>query len=360
MNKVIRFATSFAIALFFCACGDEAEFEIYDDVDVTVSTLSDLYEVRCVAKKDEGKVAYIQKSDVKRVCLDGEWEYYNVDVVRNGSSRDPFAYLSRDTIAKFDFLPACNEKRDSMVFFVESIKKELICLDEEWLEISLQKISTYVSYKSNLPECHTSLNGAVVYVNENLEDMICSDGSWVELDNWLQSSSSSFDGSSSSASSSSSSRVSVRDWAFGICDESRQGEVVFDSNGYVNYYNDDYNESDYDYYECIDGEWENASDDVIDTLGWLPGEEGMFRGGRVSQYNLYSSLPDYCLTTGEEGKRFYVFENESWRKATLNEVCFAQSCTRVNENETFDIGGKLFLCSESQWNEVEAVSLVEY
>ena len=347
MNKVFFFASSLAIASLFCACDDGGEFEIYDDVDVTVSTYGDLDDVRCVSEKDEGKVAYIQKSDVKRVCLDGEWESYNVYIHRNNSSRDPFANLTRDTAASFDLLPACSEKRDSLIFFVESLKKDLICLDENWLELALQKLPTYVSYSSDLPECHTSLNGAVIYVDNIDDDMVCSDGSWVRIGNWLQSSSS----MSSSSSLRSSSSVSVRNWIFGDCDESRQGEVVFDSNGYVNYRNDDYDESSQGYYECIDGEWENARIDVIDTIGWLPGEEGTFRIGRFTQSYLYVTLPDYCLVTGEEEKRFYVFENDSWRPVNLREVCFAKPCTGVNEGETFLVGGLKFKCESSLWTQ---------
>lgn len=353
MNKIFYLAFSFAVAVFMSACGDDA-YEGFDDTSASVKYYSDLSDIKCEDEKDDGKVVYVQTRDEKMVCEDGSWENYYVRVSRN-NNRDPFIGMRRDTVSKYDLLPSCSEKRDSMIFFVQSIKRELVCLDESWEELALQRVPSSVTSSMNLPECHTSLNGALVYVSNIDEEMICSDGSWVRLSGWLKSSSSM--SSSSSGARSSSSVIGVRDWAFGECNESREGEIAFDSNGVVNWRNNDDDESEYGYYECLDGEWINAPEDIIDTIGWLPGEDGSFRKGTSSDRYLYTSLPSYCLVTGDENYRFYVYENDAWREARMREVCFARACTKNREGEEFSAGGMDFICTNSFWTLVSSDSV---
>lgn len=353
MKKIFCFALSFAAVLFFSACSEDDSYSGFDDTTASVQYYSDISNIRCKDEKDNGKVVYIQNRDEKMVCEDGSWQNYYVRVSRN-NKKDPFENLRRDTVSKYDLLPPCNAKRDSLVFLVQSIKRELVCLDESWEELSLQRIPSTVSSSIDLPECHSSLNGAIIFVNYIDEEMVCSDGSWVRLSGWLKSSSSM---ASSSSRSSSSSVIGVRDWTFGECDESREGEVAFDSNGVVNWRNDDDDESEYGYYECVDGEWINAPAEVLDTIGWLPGEDGSFRIGFNSVSYLYSTLPSYCLFTGDEAKRFYVFEGDSWRQARMREVCFARACTNSREGEKYTAGGMEFICSKSFWTLVSSDSV---
>lgn len=352
MKKVICLALCFAAATIFSACSDDG-YEGFDDTTASVKYYSDLSDIKCKDEKDNGKVVYVQARDDKMVCEDGSWENYYVRVSRN-SQINPFANLRRDTVSKFDLLPPCNTKRDSLIFFVQSIKRDLICLDEEWEELALQKIPSTVSSAMNLPECHSSLNGAVIYASYIDEEMVCSDGSWVRLSGWLKSSSSM---APSSSRSSSSSVIGVRDWAFGECDESREGEIAFDSNGVVNWRNNDNYESEYGYYECFEGEWVNAPEEVLDTIGWLPGEDGSFRKGTFEDRYLYKSLPTYCLFNGEDTYRFYVYENDSWRAARMREVCFARACTKEREGEEFSAGGMEFICTNSFWTLVSSDSV---
>lgn len=353
MKKVFCFALAFAAVTFFSACSDDEGYEGPEDISVSIQYYSELSDVKCKDEKDNGKVVYIRNRDEKMVCEDGSWEDYYVRVSRN-SSYDPFANLRRDTVAKFDLLPPCNAKRDSLVFLVESVKRELICLDEEWEELALQKIPSTVSSSMSLPECHASLNGAVIYASYIDEEVVCSDGKWERLSGWLKSSSSM---ASSSSRSSSSSVIGVRDWTFGECDESREGEIAFDSNGVVNWRNNDDDESEYGYYECLDGEWINAPEDIIDTIGWLPGEDGSFRKGTSSDRYLYTSLPSYCLVTGDENYRFYVYENDAWREARMREVCFARACTKNREGEVYKAGEMEFICTNSFWTLVSSDSV---
>lgn len=353
MNKFISAAMLISIVFAFSSCSDEDE--AYSDIDMYVTDRGELSKVACKGKYNKGLVVYIESSKEKVVCTNGYWRDYEISISRN-NAMGAFSRISRDTVKIFDLLPVCTSARDSSIVYVKSMDENLVCLNRNWVELSIAVLGTRVYDEDDLPECYADINGAVIYLSSLSSDMICSDGEWVDYSTWYiessssrkSSSSSEPRSSSSSRARSSSSQISARDWTFGACDESREGEIVYDTNYVVNSRNDN-NPSPYSYYECINGIWSNASLSRLDTLGWGNAEEGTLKAANYSVAGTaYRNLDDACPFKGDGSEYYYVFE-DSWRLATLMEVCFARGCTSKREGEVMKLGEIEYVCETSQW-----------
>lgn len=346
----LLFVPLFAV-LSLVACGsDEASSAEEDEIDEYVRTSDDLDSIECTSQK-EGMIVYLSEDNKRMVCYGEKWISYftwKTEVERTKKARS-----AKDTVANYADLTTCSSTRDEYMVHVKAMKMDLICDGRtgKWVEYALQTLPDTVRSMSALPACLPSVVGAIVYLSSMGEKVICSDGNWTEYKLWLKSSSSTTSSSSRYSSSSySSSSMSILDAVFGKCTEKRDNEIVFDTNGVVDYYN----ASDYGYYYC-DGDyerWYEPTTAMIDTIGLGTAGDGDFREGRFSYdswSDYYDDLGPVCLYR-ESALKLYVYDG-GWRSAQEQEVCMLYACTKAREGESHKFKGYTFICADGKWTQ---------
>ena len=345
-NIFALFAISLLSSMALVACGSDDDYDPADSVDDYVKSEKDLDSLECTTER-EGMVVYLSEEDSRKVCYGGGW--VDIAVWRADVEKMKKGVVADDTVSSYSNLPACNYSREDKVFYVKSLNVNLMCVDGDWLEYALQSIPTSVSSISALPACLPSVVGAIVYVSSIGEKVICSDGNWTEYKLWLSSSSSAKSSSSYSSSSyrSSSSSVDILESIFGKCTSARKNEIVYDTNGVVDYYN----ASTYGYYYCDSyGDWSSPSLTMIDTVGWKAGTDGEFREGQFSYDSWadnYEDLNPLCLIRNSS-MLYYVYDG-GWREAEDLDVCLLYACTEAREGKDYSFKGYSFHCSNSKW-----------
>ena len=137
---------------------------------------------------------------------------------------------------------------------------------------------------------------------------------------------------------------------FGKCTDKRANEIVYDTNGVVDYYNS----SSYGYYYCDAsyGSWRSPSVAMIDTVGWKAGTDGEFREGQFS-YDSWSDYYDHlnsACAINNSRLLYYVYD-KGWRAATDMDVCLLYACTKARDGKTYKHAGYTFKCSEGKWTQ---------
>ena len=330
------------------ACGSDDDFEDEVEADEYAKSMDDLKKLSCSSKKN-GMVVYLSEDNKRMVCYEGEWiDYF---IWKSRYEKEEFTDKVDDTVSTYTSLPVCNSSREKKVNYVKSMNINLVCVSGEWLELALQTLPDSVRSINALPACLPSVTGAIVYLSSMKQRVVCSEGEWVEYNLWLAASSSSTSSSSRSSSSSyysSSSSVNIMESIFGKCTSDRANEIVYDTNGVVDYAN----ATSYGYYYCDAsyGSWRSPSKQMIDTVGWKAGSDGEFREGQFS----YDSWNDFyddnntsCLINNSS-LLYYVYDG-GWRAATDMDVCMLYACTKTREGTTHKHAGYTFKCASGKW-----------
>ena len=336
----------------FVACGsDDDSFDDDVSADEYVKSADDLETMKCTSKRN-GMVVYLSEDNKRMVCYEGDWiDYF---VWKSRYEKSVFTDKVDDTVSTYSALPYCNTSREKTVNYVKSMNLNLVCVSGEWLELSLQTLPDSVRSMNALPACLPSVTGAIIYLSSMKQRVICSEGEWVEYNLWLTSSgstsSSSRYSSSSSYYSSSSSSFNIMESIFGKCTDKRDNEIVYDTNGVVDYYN----ASSYGYYYCDAsyGSWRSPSVTMIDTVGWAAGSDGEFREGQFSYdswSDYYDNLNSACAVNNSR-LLYYVYD-KGWRAATDMDVCLLYACTDARDGKTYKHAGYTFKCSDGVWTQ---------
>lgn len=345
MKKFVYAVSLFSVAL-LASCGSSSgNGADVDDVDYIYSDESEMrLDISCNSA-NEGKIVYLIDTESAKVCQSGYWRDHELVHRDTASVKEAV----KDSVDAFADLPRCSYSTEDSVIYVRALKMDLVCDGFHWREQKLYSLPVSVSTIKALPTCVPSISGAIIYVSSVSEDMICSEKRWVEYDRWLQSSSSENSSSSDDDDYYSSSSRYITSSAdrytavLGVCNSDNDRVLVYDTSETL-----DYNR--YGYYYC-DGDWESwesATSDMLDTVGWGPAEDGVFRAGSMTSSYGYGSLPGNCKFFGEIGKLYYVFDGW-WRKAKDMEVCALSLCNGDRTGNTVSLQGYEYRCDGSDW-----------